>query len=114
MHVSETDDRVAMRMTVCMISVLLLFASSGVAVHGVQAESLERKLGTVTDYVPQATAPVDQLVEVARRFKIPMAIEWVEKPDKAARDKTTRSGERTVRELIEEIASVSPGHLVIS
>ena len=64
---------------VCMISGLLLWAACGVAVRGARAESLEEKLGTVTDYVPKAIAPVDQLDEVARRFKIPMGIEWVER-----------------------------------
>ena len=55
---------------------------------------LEEKLGTVTDYVPKAITPVDQLVEVARRFKIPMGIEWVERADTATPDKTPPSGKR--------------------
>jgi hypothetical protein len=99
-------------MTVCMISGLLLWASCGAAVRSAQTESLEKKLGTVTNYVPQAAAPADQLVEVARRFKLPMGIEWVEKADTATPDKTPPSGNRTVRELIEEIVSASPGYLI--
>ena len=101
-----------MRMTVCMISGLLLWAGCGAAVRGAQAQSLEEKLGTVTDYVPKAITPLDQLVEVARRFKIPMGIEWVERADTATPDKTPPSGKRSVRELIEEIVSVSPEHFV--
>src|SRR6266851_800560 len=109
MHRSETDDRMGLvLMAVCMISGLLLGAACGVAVRGAQAESLAEKLGTETDYVPNATAPVDQLVEVARRFKIPMGIEWVERAATATPGKTLPSGKRSVRELIEEIASVSP------
>jgi hypothetical protein len=91
-----------------MISGLLLWAACGAAVRGARTESLEEKLETVTDYVPKAIAPVDQLVEVARRFKIPMGIEWVERPGTLTRKKTPPSGKRSVRELIEEIASVSP------
>jgi hypothetical protein len=95
-----------------MISGLLLWAGCGAAVRGAQAQSLEEKLGTVTDYVPKAITPVDQLVEVARRFKIPMGIEWVEGAGTATPDKTPPSGKRSVRELIEEIVSVSPEHFV--
>jgi hypothetical protein len=71
---------------------------------------VEEKLATVTDYVPKANTPVDQLVEVAQRFKIPMGIEWVEWTEAAQRDKTPLSGKRSVRELIEEIA---PDHRVV-
>ncbi len=111
MHRSETDDGVGLvRMTVCIISGLLLWATLGAAVRGARAESLEEKLGTITDYVPKANEPVDQLVEVARRFKIPMGIEWVERTGTATRDKTLPSGKRSVRELIEEITSVAPDH----
>jgi hypothetical protein len=95
-----------------MISGLLLWAGCGVAVRGGQAQSLEEKLGTVTDYVPKAITPVDQLVEVSRRFKIPMGIEWVERADTATPDKTPPSGKRSVRELIKEIMSVSPEHFL--
>ncbi len=97
-----------MKIAVCMISGLLLWAACSAAVRDVRAESLQEKLGTVTDYVPKATAPVDQLVEIARRFKIPMGIEWVERAATATPGKTLPSGKRSVRELIEEIASVSP------
>jgi hypothetical protein len=98
--------------TVCIISGLLLWAACGAAVRGARTESLEEKLGTVTDYVPKATAPVDQLVEVARRFKIPMGIEWVERTATVAPEKMPSSGKRTVRELIEQIANASPEHRI--
>ena len=58
---------------------LLLGATIGGAVRGAPATSLEEKLKGRTDYLPQATAAVDQLVEVAQRFKLPMAIEWLER-----------------------------------
>jgi len=91
-------------MTFCIVCGLLVWAGCGVAVRG---DSLEEKLATVTDFVPKAVAPVDQLIEVAQRFKIPMAIEWVER---ASLDQTPSSRKRSVRELIKEIAS--PEHRV--
>jgi len=97
------------RMTLCIVSGLLLW---GVAVRGAQADTLEEKLGGVTEFVPKASAPVDQLIEVAQRFKIPMAIEWVER-SRTAPDQRVPSGKRSVRELIEEIASVAPEHRAI-
>ena len=94
------------------MSGILLWAVCGAAVRSARAQSLEEKLGTVTEYVPTAIAPVDQLVEVARKFKIPMGIEWVERAGTPTLDKTLSSRKRYVRELIEEIASVSPEHRV--
>jgi len=100
-------------MTVCIVFGLLLWAGGGGAVLGARPDSLEEKLGTVTDFVPEAIAPVEQLVEVARRFKIPMAVEWMESSRTARPQQRLPSGNRSVRELIEEIASVSPEHRVI-
>src|SRR4051794_2611997 len=79
---------------------LLLFATCGGITPGVQAASLEEKLEAMTDYVPKATAPVDQLVEVAQRFKIPLAVEWVERAISHTPGKALRAQPRSVRELI--------------
>ena len=95
-------------MAVWMIFGVLLWPGCTTAAHGAPTESLEKKLAIVTDYVPEALAPVDQLVDVARRFKIPMAVEWVERTGMATRESTPLSGKRSVRELIEEIARLSP------
>lgn len=95
-----------------MISGLLLWTACSASAQGSGTGSLQEKLETVTDYVPKAITPVDQLVEVARRFKIPMGIEWVERAATATPDKTPSSGKRSVRELLEEIASVSPEHRI--
>jgi len=91
---------------------ILLCAACGAVVRSARAQSLEEKLGTATDYVPKAVAPVDQLVEVARRFKIPMGIEWVERLAREKPNKPLPSRKRSVSELLEEIASVSPGQRV--
>jgi hypothetical protein len=95
-----------------MLSGLVLWASCVAVVRGSQTESLEEKLATTTEYAPKAVAPVDQLVEVAQKFKIPMGIEWVEMTGAATRDKPIAAKKRSVRELIEEIVSVSPGYRI--
>jgi hypothetical protein len=47
----------------------------------VAAQTVREKLQQQTNYRPTKTEPDEQLIEVARRFKIPMAIEWLdEKP----------------------------------
>jgi hypothetical protein len=99
-----------MKIAVCMI--ILLCAACTTAVQGARTESLEEKLRTVTDYVPKAVEPKDQLVEVARKFKIPMGIEWVERASAAPAGRALPSGKRLVRELIEEIASVAPEYRI--
>lgn len=110
-NTSNTANRLGLvRMTLCLISGLLLCALCVAGVRGAQTESLEEKLATATEYVPTEKAPVAQLVEVALKFKIPMGIEWVEKLGPATRAKTIASEKRSVRELIEEILSVLPGY----
>jgi hypothetical protein len=114
MHRSEKPDRQGLaRMAVCVISGFLLWAGCFAAVRAAPTESLEEKLSTVTEYMPKATAPVDQLVEVAQRLKIPMGIEWAGPESAATSEKTGVAKKRTVRELIEHIASVSPEHCVV-
>lgn len=110
---SETAKRLGLvRMIICMISGLLLCAACGAVVRGTQTESLEEKLAAVTEYVPKASAPVDQLIEVAQRFKIPMGIEWVEKAGAATREKPIASEKRSLRALLEEIVKVSLGYRI--
>jgi len=90
------------------MTALVLSAASAGVVRSARTESLEEKLATATEFVPQAIAPVDQLIEIARRFKIPMGIEWVETGG-AQREQTMSSQKRSVKELIEEILMASHG-----
>jgi hypothetical protein len=86
-----------------------LFALPG----GAYAQSLESKLAQQTDYLPRAASPVDQLIEVAQRFNIPMAVEWLERPggeSGRAHVPTATPGRRTVRELIADVVGQSPEH----
>jgi len=99
------------RIAVCTVTSLLLWVASIGTVRA-RTESVEEKLETLTDYRPQAISLVDQLIEVARRFKIPMGIECVEKAATATAGKTLPSKKRSVRELIQEITSVAPEYRI--
>jgi hypothetical protein len=44
-------------------------------------QTLKAKLAERTTFVPRSDTPLNQLIEVARKFIIPMGIEWVEEID---------------------------------
>jgi hypothetical protein len=92
---------------------LLLLAACCCPTPDARAASLEEKLSATTDYVPAAAAPVEQLVELAQKFKLPMAVEWVERPAAARPEQALPARRRSVRELIEAIiAAAAPEHAV--
>lgn len=91
---------------------LLLCAACWGGAKAARAESLEEKLRATTDYVPTATAPVDRLVEVAQRFNIPMAVEWVDREGTITSEKKRPTRNRTVRRLIEEIIGKPSDYVV--
>jgi hypothetical protein len=76
------------------------------------AKTLTEKLEQQTDFQPQRRSPVEQLVEVAQKFKIPMAIEWLERPAQAS-SSTLTFGKGTVLNLLEAIVRRSPEHHVV-
>ena len=70
----------AMQQAIYNRSVTLLIILLTLPVLGA-AQTVSEKLQQQTNYRPHTTEPDEQLIEVARRFKIPMAIEWLdEKP----------------------------------
>jgi hypothetical protein len=75
--------------------------------YHVHAGSLRQKLVQQTDYRVHANTPVEQLIEVARRFQIPMAIEWLDQP---ADDRAHKLdfGEGQLIELIKAIMAEAP------
>jgi hypothetical protein len=95
-----------------MIFVALLCAACCGAAQGARARSLEEKLGGATDYLPKAATPVERLVEVAQRFKLPMAVEWVERAGTIKHDSVLPARKRSLKELLNEIVSISPEHRV--
>jgi hypothetical protein len=79
-----------------------------------RAQDLQTKLEQQTDFVPQIATPPEQLIEVARRFGIPMRIEWLEssesRPTVSLND--SRTGKQSVFELITRIVGQSAEHQV--
>jgi hypothetical protein len=68
-------------------------------------QSLTERLDRKTNFVPRSSEPADQLVEIAKRFEIPMAIEWLEQPNEEQQAVALFSG--SVLQLIESIVQRS-------
>ena len=88
---------------------ILLFLTGAVACP-VAGQTLDERLTQQTDFIPQAASPPDQLIEVGRKFQIPLAIEWLDEKEEvvALRPLSFRHG--SVRQLIESIVQRSPQH----
>ena len=92
---------------------VLLFAASLCLFSHASAQTLEERLNQQTDFLPRNASPVEQLVEISQRFKIPMAIEWVEQTGEQFKPGLVfKRG--TILELIRAVVSQSPDHQVIS
>ena len=76
------------------------------------AQTLQERLEQQTIFIPQNSSPAEQLIEVAQRFKIPMAIEWLEQ--KSEQSKPTLNFKRgSVLDLIKTIIQQSPEHQLL-
>lgn len=84
--------------------VLALYGLSG-------GQSLEAKLSRQADLVPKKATAFEQLIEVARYYKIPMGIEWVDQPVPAI-SASEMSEAKTVQNLITTILSPYPSYRV--
>lgn len=91
---------------------LLLCVACFTSAKATREKSLEEKLDALTDYVPESEAPLERLVDVAQKFNLPMAIEWMEGAKPLAPEQKLKAQRRSVRELLEEIARVTPAHRV--
>jgi hypothetical protein len=82
----------------------IMFALS----FSVAGQTVRERLQQQTDYRPSATEPCEQLVEVARHFKIPMAIEWLD--EKPATDQLAglKFDKGSVFDLIKAIVDRAP------
>lgn len=88
--------------------VLLLFIGVNVS-----ASTLRDQLEQQTDYVPSSERVSEQLIEVARHFHIPMAIEWLRETNEPVIPHMP-SEKRSVLELIKAIVSQSPRHQIVA
>jgi hypothetical protein len=91
---------------------LIVFQLLSVAMFAsgtVRAQSLSSKLSQKADFVPTASSPKEQLVELARHYKLPIGIEWIYAADQPATP-LSFSGQITVMEMIRAILQQVPGY----
>jgi hypothetical protein len=74
------------------------------------AQGVESRLSQKSDFVPSATSPREQLIEVAQHHGIPMGIEWINLAD--ANNPSPLTSQPTVRDLIRSILRRTPGYKV--
>jgi len=87
------------------LSLVFILAGSSPGIFG---QTLKQKLAQKATFVPHAGPPVEQLIDIAHKFEIPMAIEWLtdqNAPVKLPFD----SRPRKVGQLIQDIIDQSPG-----
>ena len=90
-----------------LLVVIVSFSSSSIS-----AQTLKQRLNQQTDFTPQNSSPSEQLIEVAQRFKLPMAIEWLEQKEEQPKPKLAFQG-GSVLDLIEAIVRESPGQQLL-
>ncbi|HEY8225457.1 MAG TPA: hypothetical protein VIG25_09285 [Pyrinomonadaceae bacterium] len=91
------------------LPLLVIFTFSSPCVY---AQTFKERLEQQTDFMPQNSFPAEQLIEVARRFKLPMAIEWLEQTKEQAKPQLTFKG-GSVLDLIEAIVRQSSEHQLL-
>ena len=92
--------------------IIILLSFTAALACPIAGQTLSERLTQLTDYIPQADSPPDQLIEVGRKFQIPLAIEWLdEKEAGALRPLSFRRG--SVGQLIESIVQRSPNHQLL-
>ena len=75
------------------------------------AQDLSSRLSQPASYQPAATTTLQQLIEVAQHYRIPMGIEWIHDPKAEATPLPETIKPRTVNDLLAAILSHSPGYV---
>lgn len=96
-----------MKLLITGIVFLMYFAAASAEV--IAGQTLGQKLALHSDFAVENASPADQLIEVARRFRIPMAVEWLEDENEITPLPLSFRG-GSVDQLIESIVKRSPGH----
>jgi hypothetical protein len=95
------------KLRITQVCLLLSFAAAYVC--PVAGQTINQSLDQQTDFIPQTASPPDQLIEVGRKFQIPLAIEWLDEKEVVALPPLSFRG-GSVGELIEAIVQRSPEH----
>ena len=92
--------------------IFILISFTAAVACPVAGQTLDERLAQQTDFIPQPASPPDQLIEVGRKFQIPLAIEWLDEEDVVALPPLSfRRG--SVGQLIESIVQRSPQHQLL-
>ena len=91
------------------LSLLIIFNLSSPVIY---AQTLKERLEQQTGFIPRNSSPAEQLIEVAQGFKIPMAIEWLERTNEQSKPTLTLK-RRSVLDLIKAIVEQSAEHQLI-
>jgi hypothetical protein len=91
---------------------LILFIFSTFLFSTAHAQTLEKRLNQQIDFVPRNASPVEQLIEIAQRFKIPMAIEWLEQTNERSKAMLVFN-KGSVLDLIKAVMQQSPEQQLI-
>ena len=95
--------------TIILLAFIVFGGPASISFGGTLAEKVEQQ----TDFQPQQrSAPVEQLIEVAQKFKIPMAIEWLEQPGQEF-PTSLAFHKGTILHLLEAIVRRSPEHHLV-
>lgn len=73
-------------------------------------QSLEDKLSQKAAFIPRSKSALEQLIEIAQHYELPMGIEWFDRPREEKAAVTLPSDSVTVRDLIQTILLQSQGH----
>lgn len=107
--------------TVALIGLPLIFAAQSLQTKKTQtsgqkaltpAQILESKLDQKATFVPQNKSALDQLIEIAQHYQIPMGIEWSGQRD-VKTDALALGHDATVRELISAVLLQAPSQQLI-
>jgi len=77
-----------------------------------KTSSVNLKLAQIANFIPKSKQPLEQLIEVAKYFKIPMGIEWNPKAAICNTCELSLGNSPTVKDLIDAILLESPSHQI--
>lgn len=88
------------------LTFVVIFASGAIL-----AQSLSAKLSQKADFIPAASSPKEQLIELAQYYKLPMGIEWIYSPDQGVPFISLKAP-TTVKAMIIKIVQQEPGYVL--
>ena len=81
------------------------------AASTLNAQDLSSRLSQPAHFQPKATTTLQQLIEVAQHYRIPMGIEWIGDTQTETAPQPETIKRRTVNDLIAAILQHSPGYV---